>query len=343
LTLPRLLISKKRKRSGEKTMSRSKPLVIVTRKLPDPVEREMLALFNIRLNERDHAMDAMALTAAIREAEILVPTVGDRIHRDIINAAGAQLKLIANFGVGFNHIDVAAASERGIAVTNTPGVLTDATADIAMTLMLMVTRRAVEGAKVIETGRFTGWCPTWMMGAGLRGRKLGIVGMGRIGEAVARRSRAFGLEIHYHNRTRVPRTLEQDLAATYWPQLDPMLPEMDIVSISCPYNPDTWHLFSAERLARMKPSAYLINTARGEIVDESALADALASGRLAGAGLDVFEREPKVEPKLLALENAVLLPHLGSSTIEARTGMGNKVIANIRAFIAGDPLPDRVA
>jgi glyoxylate reductase len=181
-----------------------------------------------------------------------------------------------------------------------------------------------------------------MMGVGLRGRKLGIVGMGRIGEAVARRSRAFGLEIHYNNRTRVPRTVEQDLAATYWPELDAMLPEMDIVSINCPYNPDTWHLFSAERLARMKPSAYLINTARGEIVDEAALADALASGRLAGAGLDVFEREPKVEPKLRTLDNAVLLPHLGSSTIEARTGMGNKVIANIGAFIAGEPLPDRV-
>lgn len=328
---------------GEKKMSRAKPLVIITRKLPEPVEREMSALFDVRLNEHDRPMDAATLIAAVSEAEILVPTVGDRVNRDIINAAGPQLKLIANFGVGFNHIDVAAAAERGVAVSNTPGVLTDATADIAMTLLLAVTRRALEGAKVIETGRFPGWCPTWMMGVGLRGRKLGIVGMGRIGEAVARRSRAFGLEIHYSNRTRVPRSVEQDLAATYWPELDAMLPEMDIVSINCPYNPDTWHLFSAERLGRMKPSAYLINTARGEIVDETALADALASGRLAGAGLDVFEREPKIEPKLLALGNAVLLPHLGSSTIEARTGMGNKVIANIRAFIAGEPLPDRVA
>ncbi len=323
-------------------MSRSKPLVIVTRKLPEPVEREMSALFNVRLNKNDHPMNAAALTGALRDAEILVPTVGDRITRDIINA-GPHLKLIANFGVGFNHIDVAAAAERGVAVTNTPGVLTDATADIAMTLMLAVTRRALEGAKVIERRQFPGWCPTWMMGVGLRGRKLGIVGMGRIGEAVARRSRAFGLEIHYQNRTRVPRNVEQELAATYWPELDAMLPEMDIVSINCPYNPETWHLISAERLARMKPSAYLINTARGEIVDEAALADALASGRLAGAGLDVFEREPKVEPKLLTLANAVLLPHLGSSTIEARTGMGKKVIANIRAFIAGEPLPDRVA
>lgn len=324
-------------------MSGSKPLVVVTRKLPEPVEREMAALFDVRLNEHDRPMNAAALATAVRTAEILVPTVGDRVSRDIIESAGPQLNLIANFGVGFNHIDVAAAAERGIAVTNTPGVLTDATADIAMTLMLAVTRRALEGAKVLETGRFTGWCPTWMMGVGLRGRKLGIVGMGRIGEAVARRSRAFGLEIHYHNRTRVPRPLEHELAAIYWPQLDAMLREVDIVSINCPYNDNTRHLFSADRLARMKSSAYLINTARGEIIDEAALADALASGGLAGAGLDVFEREPNVEPKLLGLENAVLLPHLGSSTIEARTGMGGKVIANILAFIAGDPLPDRVA
>jgi glyoxylate reductase len=303
----------------------------------------LLSLFDVQLNHDDRPMDAAALTNAVRAADVLVPTVTDRITAEIIGAAGLQLKLIANFGVGFNHIDVAAAAARGIAVSNTPGVLTDATADIAMTLILAVTRRAVEGAKIVETGRFTGWCPTWMMGVGLRGRKLGIVGMGRIGEAVARRSRAFGLEIHYHNRTRVPRTAEQDLAATYWPELDAMLPEMDIVSINCPYNANTWHLFSAERLARLKPSAFLINTARGEIVDEAALAEALGSGRLAGAGLDVFEREPKVEPKLLTLPNAVLLPHLGSSTIEARTGMGKKVIANIRAFAAGEPLPDRVA
>lgn len=324
-------------------MAHSKPLVVVTRKLPEATERELSALFDVQLNPDDRPMDAAALTNAVRTADVLVPTVTDRITAEIIGAAGPRLKLIANFGVGFNHIDVTAAAVRSTAVTNTPGVLTDATADIAMTLILAVTRRAVEGAKIVETGRFTGWCPTWMMGVGLRGRKLGIVGMGRIGEAVARRSRAFGLEIHYHNRTRVPRTLEQDFAATYWPELDAMLPEMDIVSINCPYNANTWHLFSAERLARLKPSAFLINTARGEIVDEAALAEALASGQLAGAGLDVFEREPKVEPKLLTLPNAVLLPHLGSSTIEARTGMGKKVIANIRAFAAGEPLPDRVA
>jgi glyoxylate reductase len=271
-----------------------------------------------------------------------VPTVTDRIPAEIIAAAGAQLKLIANFGVGFNHIDVKAATARGIAVTNTPGVLTDATADIAMTLMLMVTRRAVEGGKILESGSFPGWCPTWLMGVSLRGKKLGIVGMGRIGEAMGIRSRAFGMEIHYHNRRRASAEVESKIAATYWPDLDAMLPEMDIVSIHCPYTPETYHLFSAARLARMKPSAFLINTARGEIVEEAALADALASGRLAGAGLDVFEHEPKVEPKLLTLKNVALLPHLGSSTIEARTGMGNKVIANIAAFVEGHPLPDRI-
>jgi glyoxylate reductase len=323
-------------------MTGSKPLVVATRKLPEATERELSALFDARLNASDQPMDAAALIAASQAADVLVPTVTDRITAEMIDGAGPQLRLIANFGVGFNHIDVAAAKRRNIAVTNTPGVLTDATADIAMTLMLMVTRRALEGAKVLESGRFTGWCPTWMMGVGLRGRKLGIVGMGRIGEAVARRSRSFGLEIHYHNRTRVPIAVEQELSATYWPKLDAMLPAMDIVSINCPYNTSTYHLFSAERLSRLKPAAFLINTARGEIVDEAALADALAAGRLAGAGLDVFEREPQVHLKLLGLPNAVLLPHLGSSTIEARTGMGRKVIANIRAFIAGEALPDRV-
>jgi glyoxylate reductase len=323
-------------------MSRPKPLVVVTRKLPEATERELSALFDTQFNVSDKPLDAAALIAAVKSADVLVPTVSDRITGEVIDAAGSRLKLIANFGVGFNHIDLAVAARRDIAVTNTPGVLTDATADLAMTLMLMVTRRALEGAKAIESGQFAGWCPTWMMGAGLRGRKLGIVGMGRIGEALARRSVAFGLEIHYSNRKHVSPAVEQELGATYWPELDAMLPEIDIVSVNCPYNKETWHLFSAERLARMKPTAFLVNTARGEIVDEAALAEALASGRLAGAGLDVFEREPQVHPKLVGLPNAVLLPHLGSSTIEARTGMGQKVIANIRAFVSGDPLPDRV-
>ena len=323
-------------------MSEAKPLVVVTRKLPAAIEAELKERFGAELNATDTPMDATAMKAAVARADILIPTVTDRLPAEIIAAAGAQLKLIANFGVGFNHIDIKAAASRGIAVTNTPGVLTDATADIAMTLMLMVTRRAPEGERIILENRFTGWCPTWLMGVGLRGRKLGIVGMGRIGEAMAERCRAFGMEIHYHNRKPVAAEMESKLAATYWPDLDVMLPAMDIVSINCPYTPDTYHLFSAERIARMKSSAYLINTARGEIVDEAALADALADGRLAGAGLDVFEREPKVEPKLLTLNNVALLPHLGSSTIEARSGMGKKVIANITAHLEGRPLPDRL-
>jgi glyoxylate reductase len=323
-------------------MAKTKPLVIVTRKLPEGVERVLSERFEARLNAGDAPMDADALKRAVTEADVLVPTVTDRVGAEIIESAGPQLKLIANFGVGYNHIDVKLARARGLAVTNTPGVLTDATADIGMTLMLAVTRRAIEGAKVLESGAFTGWCPTWMMGVGLRGKKLGIVGMGRIGEAMALRSKSFGLQIHYTKRRRADPELERVLEARYWENLDAMLFEIDIVSINCPYTPETYHLFSAERLARMKPSAFLINTARGEIVDEAALADALAGGRLAGAGLDVFEHEPKVNPKLLALKNVALLPHLGSSTIEARTGMGNKVIANIAAFVEGHPLQDLV-
>jgi len=318
------------------------PLVIVTRRLPDGIEARMRDLFDARLNVSDTPMDATALKAAVKSAEILVPTVTDRVGAEIIEAAGPQLKLIANFGVGFNHIDVKAARARGIAVSNTPGVLTDATADITMTLLLAVTRRALEGSDVLRSGKFAGWNPTWMMGVGLRDRTLGIVGMGRIGEAVAQRSRAFGMKIHYHNRKPVSAAIERELEATYWPDLDRMIPEMDIVSINCPSSPETYHLMSAERIGRMKKSAYLINSARGDIVDEAALADALEKGAIAGAGLDVFEKEPKVEPKLLAQKNAVLFPHLGSSTIEARTGMGEKVIANILAFTGGQKLPDLV-
>jgi len=323
-------------------MPGQKPLVIVTRRLPEGIEARMRDLFDARLNPTDTPMNAEALKSAVATAEVMVPTVTDRVGAEIIAAAGPQLKLIANFGVGYNHIDIRAAEGRGIIVTNTPGVLTDATADITMALMLAVTRRAVEGVKVLESGNFHGWCPTWMMGVGLRGRRLGIVGMGRIGEAVARRSRAFGLKIHYHNRKRVASEVERELEAVYWGDLDAMLPEMDIVSVNCPYSPETYHLFSAERLKRMKPTAYLINSARGEIVDEAALAAALDKGELAGVGLDVFEREPRVEAKLLGHRNAVLFPHLGSSTIEARTGMGEKVILNISAFVGGRAPPDRV-
>ena len=323
-------------------MAGKTPLVVVTRRLPEGIEQKLCDSFDTRLNAADVPLDAEAMKAAVATAEVLVPTVTDRVGAEIIAAAGPQLKLIANFGVGYNHIDVKAAAARGIAVTNTPGVLTDATADIAMTLMLAVTRRAIEGARLLQAGQFAGWCPTWLMGVGLRGRKLGIAGMGRIGEAMARRSKPFGLEIHYHNRKRAPAKIEDELGARYWESLDAMLPEMDIVSLNCPYTAETYRLMSAERLARMKASAYLINTARGEIVDERALAEALAEGRLAGAGLDVFEHEPRVEPQLLTLANVALLPHLGSSTIEARMGMGKKVIANIAAFATGRALPDPI-
>jgi len=321
---------------------KDKPLVIVTRRLPDGIEARLRDLFDARLNLDDIPMDATALKAAVQTAEILVPTVTDKVGTEIIEAAGPQLKLIANFGVGFNHIDAKTARARGIAVTNTPGVLTDATADITLTLLLAVTRRAFEGSDVLRSGAFAGWCPTWMMGVGLRNRTLGIVGMGRIGEAVALRAKAFGMKIHYHNRKRAGAEIEREVEANYWPDLDRMIPEMDVVSINCPSTPETFHLMSAERIGRMKKSAYLINSARGDIIDEAALADALERGAIAGAGLDVFEREPKVEPKLLAQKNAVLFPHLGSSTIEARTGMGEKVIANILAFTGGHRPPDLV-
>lgn len=316
--------------------------VVVTRRLPAAVERQLRARFDVQLNENDLPMDLDALRAAVADARVLVPTVTDRIDASVIAAAGPQLGLIASFGVGFDHVDVAAARARGIAVTNTPGVLTDATADLALLLILAVTRRAFEGARLLAAGRFTGWTPTFHLGVSLGEKKLGIVGMGRIGRAVALRARAFGLSVGYHNRRRASLEVERELGASFEPDLDALLAESDIVTLHCPATPATRHLLSRERLRRMKPSAFLINTARGEVVDEEALADALERGQLAGAGLDVYEREPTVTPKLLGLPNVVLLPHLGSATQEARNAMGEKVMANIQAFFAGEPLPDRV-
>lgn len=316
--------------------------VVITRRLPAAVERQLRARFDVQLNENDLPMDLDALRAAVADARVLVPTVTDRIDASVIAAAGPQLGLIASFGVGFDHVDVAAARARGIAVTNTPGVLTDATADLALLLILAVTRRAFEGARLLAAGRFTGWTPTFHLGVSLGEKKLGIVGMGRIGRAVALRARAFGLSVGYHNRRRASLEVERELGASFEPDLDALLAESDIVTLHCPATPATRHLLSRERLRRMKPSAFLINTARGEVVDEEALADALERGQLAGAGLDVYEREPTVTPKLLGLPNVVLLPHLGSATQEARNAMGEKVMANIQAFFAGEPLPDRV-
>ncbi|WP_449255109.1 2-hydroxyacid dehydrogenase [Bosea sp. (in: a-proteobacteria)] len=326
-------------------MSKKKPLVVVTRKLPAVVETRMRELFDARLNIDDKPMSQAALIEAVKTADVLVPTVTDRIDATIIAEAGEQLKLIANFGNGVDNIDVASAVQRGITVTNTPGVLTDDTADMTMALILAVARRIAEGSHVIPEDEWAGWSPTWMLGRRITGKRLGIVGMGRIGQALAKRAAAFGLSIHYHNRRRVDARIEEKLGATYWDSLDQMLARMDIVSVNCPHTPATYHLLSARRLKLMKPDAILVNTARGEIVDETALARMLEAGELAGAGLDVFEQEPAINPRLLRLarqHKVVVLPHLGSATHEGRAEMGEKVIVNIKTFMDGHKPPDRV-
>ncbi len=324
-------------------MNTQKPLVIVTRKLPDVVETRMRELFDTRLNIDDTPMDQAALVAAVKEADVLVPTVTDRIDRAVLSQAGENLKLIANFGTGVDNIDVETASNRGILVTNTPGVLTEDTADMTMALVLAVARRLPEGARVIGSDtNWTGWSPTWMLGNRIYGKRLGIIGMGRIGQAVAKRAKAFGLQIHYHNRRRVNPAIESELEATYWDSLDQMLARMDIISVNCPHTPATYHLLSARRLKLIRPDAYIINTARGEVIDENALARMLDGNELAGAGLDVFEHEPAVNPKLVKSDRVVLLPHMGSATIEGRVDMGEKVIINIKTFIDGHTPPDRV-
>jgi glyoxylate reductase len=323
-------------------MAVRKPKVVVTRKLPDPVETRMRELFDTELNLEDKPLGPAGLAEAMQRAEVLVPTITDKIDAKAIAAAGEQLKLIANFGAGVDHIDVAAATERGLTVTNTPGVLTDDTADMTMGLIMAVARRVVEGAEVIHKGAFHGWTPTWMLGRRIGGKRLGIIGMGRIGQALARRARAFGLSIHYHNRKPVSPRIAEELEATYWESLDQMLARMDIVSVNCPHTPGTYHLLSARRLRLIRPHVILVNTARGEIIDEGALAGMLEAGELAGAGLDVFEHEPAVNPKLLKLPNVVLLPHMSSATIEGRVDMGEKVIVNIRTWMDGHKPPDRV-
>ena len=323
-------------------MPSRKPTVIVTRRLPDTVETRLRELFNTQLNLHDEPLSRAELIDAVGRCDVLAPTITDKIDAEVIAQAGERLKLIANFGAGVDHIDVVAANARGIAVTNTPGVLTEDTADLTLALIMAVSRRIVEGANVAQAGGFTGWAPTWMMGRRISGKRLGIIGMGRIGEAVARRAKAFGMQIHYHNRKPVSARIAEDLEATYWESLDQMLARMDIISVNCPHTPATYHLLSARRLKLMPSHAILVNTARGEIIDEDALADHLAKGEIAGAGLDVFEFEPTINPKLLKLPNAVLLPHLGSATVEARTEMGEKVIINIKTWMDGHRPPDRV-
>ncbi len=326
--------------------NRKKPLVVVTRKLPDTVETRMCELFDTRLNLDDKPMSQSELAEAVKVADVLVPTVTDRLDAAVLGQSGEKLKLIANFGNGVDNLDVATALQRGITVTNTPGVLTEDTADMTMALILAVPRRLAEGAQVlIGDAEWRGWAPTWMLGRRISGKRLGIVGMGRFGQAVARRARAFGLQIHYHNRRRVAPKIEEALGATYWDSLDQMLARMDIISINCPHTPATYHLLSARRLKLMRPEAYIVNTSRGEVVDENALVRMIEAGELNGAGLDVFEQEPAVNPKLVRLARAnrvVLLPHMGSATLEGRIDMGTKVIINIQTFMDGHRPPDRV-
>ena len=325
-------------------MVRRKPLVIVTRRLPEVIETRMMELFDTRLNDTDAPRTKAELIDAVKAAEVLVPTVTDRIDSSVLAHANSNLRLIANYGTGVDHIDVEAAYARGVTVTNTPGVLTEDTADMTMALIIAVPRRLTEGASLLKgaNSEWQGWSPTWMLGHRIYGKRLGIVGMGRVGQAVAKRARAFGLQIHYHNRRRVAPDVEQALEATYWDSLDQMLARMDIISVNCPHTPATYHLLSARRLGLMKPSAYIVNTARGEVIDENALARMIENNELAGAGLDVFEHEPAVNPKLLKSSKVVVLPHMGSATLEGRVDMGEKVIINIKTFLDGHAPPDRV-
>ena len=323
-------------------MSTKRPKVIVTRRLPQAVETRMAELFDVELNFTDVAMDAAALSDALARADVVVPTVTDNLTADVIAAAGPRLKLLANFGTGVDHIDLAAARAKDLVVTNTPGVLTDDTADMVMALILGVARRIGEGEKLLRAGDWRGWSPTGMLGHRVTGKRLGIVGMGRIGQAVAVRARAFGCSIHYHNRHRLPAAAEAALEATYWPTLEAMLARVDLVSLNCPLTPETHHLIDDAALRLMQRHVYLVNVARGGVVDEAALVACLARGGIAGAGLDVFEREPAIDTALLAMPNVALVPHLGSATFEGRLDMGEKVIANIRSWADGHRPPDQV-
>ena len=315
--------------------------VVVTRRLPAQVEARLADLFDARFNETDAPMSPAALIDAAQDADVLAATLGDRLDAAFFDAAGDRLKLVANFGAGVDHIDIAAADARGVTITNTPSVLAEDAADMAMALMLAAPRRLVEGVRALETGAFPGWSPTWMLGRRVRGKKLGIIGLGRVGEAIARRARAFGLSIHYHNRKPINPHIEEALEATYWDSLDQMLARVDIVSVNCPHTPATFHLLSRRRLQLLQPHAYIVNISRGEVVDEEALADLIESGRLAGAGLDVFERGAPNE-KLMNAPNVVLLPHMASATVESRIEMGERVIINIKMFADGHKPPDRV-
>ncbi len=316
--------------------------VVVTRRLPEPVETRLTELFDVTLRTDDAPMTKDALIAAMSAADVLVPCITDQIDAGMLAAAGDRLKLIANYGAGVDHIDVASARSRGVLVSNTPGVMTDDTADMTLALILAVTRRIPEGLAQMQAGDWAGWAPTAMMGGRIAGRRLGILGMGRIGQAVARRASAFGMQVHYHNRRRLRPEIEEALEATYWDSLDQMVARMDVLSVNCPHTPSTFHLMNARRLKLMKPEAVIVNTSRGEVVDENALTRMLRSGEIAGAGLDVFERGHEINPRLRELPNVVLLPHMGSATVEGRIEMGEKVIINIKTFDDGHRPPDLV-
>lgn len=323
-------------------MARERLSVVVTRRLPEAVETRLKELFDVRLRDDDTPMTREELIDAVQTADVLVPTVTDAIDAGLIGRASDKLKLIANYGAGVDHIDVATARQRGVLVSNTPGVLTDDTADMTMGLILAVTRRIPEGLSVMQKGEWEGWAPTALLGGRIAGRRLGILGMGRIGMAVARRARAFGMQIHYNNRRRLRPEIEEELEATYWDSLDQMVARMDVISVNCPSTPSTFHLMNARRLKLMKPEAVIVNTSRGEVIDENALTRMLRAGEIAGAGLDVYEHGTDVNPRLRELTNVVLLPHMGSATIEGRVEMGEKVIINIKTFDDGHRPPDQV-
>ncbi len=316
--------------------------VVVTRRLPEAVETRMSELFNVSLRGEDRPMTRDELVDAMRSADVLVPCITDIIDGGMLGQAGDRLKLIANYGAGVDHIDVSTARQRGVLVSNTPGVMTDDTADMAIALILAVLRRVPEGMAVMQEGNWAGWAPTAYMGGRVGGKRLGILGMGRIGQAVAKRAAAFGMQVHYHNRRRVHEDIEAKLEATYWESLDQMLARMDVVSVNCPHTPSTFHLMNARRLKLMKKDAVIVNTSRGEVIDENALTRMLRSGEIAGAGLDVFEKGREVNPRLRELNNAVLLPHMGSATREGRAEMGEKVLINIKTFADGHRPPDLV-
>ncbi|MGD2134274.1 MAG: D-glycerate dehydrogenase [Maricaulaceae bacterium] len=323
-------------------MVESRPRVVVTRRLPAPVEARMADLFDVRINETDAPLAYAELAALAKDADVLVPTLGDKIDAALIEAASSRLKLIANFGAGVDHIDVAAAQARGIVVTNTPGVLTEDTADMTTALILVMPRRLTESVRALQRGEFPGWSPTWMLGRRISGSNLGIVGMGRIGQAVARRARAFGMSIHYHNRRPVSHAIAESLEATYHENLSDMLAISDVVSVNCPKTPATYHLLSRRRMEHLQPHAYIVNTSRGDVIDEEALADMLEDGRIAGAALDVFEHATSPNPRLLKRDNVLLVPHMSSATLESRVEMGESVIINIRIWQSGDRPPDRI-